>query len=436
MKFIFIFLVLLTISSCVKLDNGTCPSCPTVKSVVPNAASFEDTITIMGENLLPDTSKGDQLQVKINGYLIPNDYILKNTKSYIKFIVPKGIKSGNVTVDINVKDELLSQGSANFTYIPKWVISTLAGNGNHAYTDNSNALLASFQTIVDISVDPVTNDVYILENDKIRKIAFNGGVSTVMTFTTPATESAIACGRDNSIFLTYRPNNCKVSFVDHSMGINQILDYAGTTGNCGDNSNVPLANAKFSNLSDIVIDNNLDKFLVDGYYLKRIINNTVYKIAGSTYGYSDGNYATAKFSNINSIDVDPKNGDVYIADYDNHRIRKLSGNTVFTIAGTGYPTYLNGSITTATLSYPNGLACDSSRNIYFTEGGHYAIRKIDLNNGQVSTFSGMHHDAGSMDGDVMMARFNNPTKLAFNKALNILYIVDSSSYKIREAKFE
>jgi hypothetical protein len=41
-----------------------------------------------------------------------------------------------------------------------------------------------------------------------------------------------------------------------------------------------------------------------------------------------------------------------------------------------------------------------------------------------------------MNGDVMMARFNKPTKLAYNKALNILYIIDSASNKIREAKFQ
>ncbi len=434
-RIILLMVIIITINSCVKVDDSVCPACPTITNIIPGSASFDDTIQLIGNHLLPDLTKGDSLQLKINNVPIPASYILKNTATSITLIVPKAIGSGKVSVDINVKDGLVNHGDVNFTYNPKWIVSTLAGTGNHGYADNSDPLSAMFKTIVDITVDPSNNDLYVLESDKVRKISFNGGVSTVMTFT-PTTESAIACGRDDGIFLTYKPNNCKISMIDHSMGVNTFLDYAGQAGNCVDVSNVPIANAGFSNLNDIVIDFNMNKYVADGNSLKLITNTNVYKIAGSTTGYSDGDYKTAQFSEIKSIDVDPKNGDIYIADFLNHRIRKLSGNTVFTVAGIGYPTFINGPVATASLSYPNGLACDIARNIYFTEGGHYAIRKIDLNNGVVSTFAGMHHDAGSMNGDAMMARFNNPTKLAFNRALNTLYIVDSSNYKIRQMKFE
>ena len=72
-------------------------------------------------------------------------------------------------------------------------------------------------------------------------------------------------------------------------------------------------------------------------------------------------------------------GNLYIADTGNHRIRKISGGTITTIAGTGGTIGYSGdraAATAATLNAPSGLAFDSTGNLYIADTGNNVIRKI------------------------------------------------------------
>ena len=117
----------ISIVSCKKVDVGSCPNCPQVLSVIPNAAHYNDTVLIIGKHLLPDPSFNDTLQVKFNGIKIPNEYIIGSYDDSILVIIPKGTQSGPVTVDINQKDGLTGTVSADFTYLPTFTLSTYAG---------------------------------------------------------------------------------------------------------------------------------------------------------------------------------------------------------------------------------------------------------------------------------------------------------------------
>src|SRR5690606_11377115 len=78
-------------------------------------------------------------------------------------------------------------------------------------------------------------------------------------------------------------------------------------------------------------------------------------IAGTTSGYQDGPVGTARFSLPAGVAIAP-NGDVYVADYGNHSIRKISGGMVTTFAGNGSSGCTNGNGGAARFNLPTGLA--------------------------------------------------------------------------------
>lgn len=170
---------------------------------------------------------------------------------------------------------------------------------------------------------------------------------------------------------------------------------------------------------------------------------TVEHYAGSGSGGSaDGPATVAQFLNPEGLIVHP-NGDVYVADRNNHKIRKLqvvqnatcgtqtgySGVCVTTYAGTGTAGTKDGPRLQALLDYPVNLAFDSQNNLYFLDGNNHALRKIDLQ-GRLITVAGAK-PGGSADGKVTTARFQYPTGIAIDAADNI-YIADAGNHRIRK----
>jgi sugar lactone lactonase YvrE len=103
---------------------------------------------------------------------------------------------------------------------------------------------------------------------------------------------------------------------------------------------------------------------------------TVSTFAGDgTAGFNDGATSSAQFNNPYGVAVD-SSGNVYVADYFNNRIRKISGGVVSTLAGDGTQSYLDGTGTAARFNFPSGVAVDSSGNVYVADVGNHRIRKI------------------------------------------------------------
>ena len=108
-------------------------------------------------------------------------------------------------------------------------------------------------------------------------------------------------------------------------------------------------------------------------------------------GFSgDGGMATAaQLDSPWDVAVD-SSGNVYIADWGNHRIRKvdISGTiTTFAGAGTGFDSDGTGPATEALLNLPGGVAVDSSGNVYIADWGNHRIRKVDTS-GTITTITG------------------------------------------------
>jgi len=162
-------------------------------------------------------------------------------------------------------------------------------------------------------------------------------------------------------------------------------------------------------------------------------------------GFSgDGGPATsASFSLIEGIAID-STGNLFISDTDNHRVRKVSpGGLVTTLAGTGVDGFAGdgGPANQAKLSQPRGLGVDSAGNVYIADFEDHAVRKVDTN-GVITTVAGgptgdpllFGGTAGGFSGDggpAALAQLRYPTAVAADSAGN-LYIVDSGNFRVRE----
>jgi DNA-binding beta-propeller fold protein YncE len=125
------------------------------------------------------------------------------------------------------------------------------------------------------------------------------------------------------------------------------------------------------------------------------------------------------------------NGDIYIADTLNHRIRRLDTNgNVSTVAGTGDGDYAEGeAISQARFNSPNDIVIAPDGTLYVADTNNHRIRR--LVNGQVSTLAGSGND-GLQDGPASTAEFSRPFGLALNPAGTKLYVSEIGNNAIRE----
>ena len=176
-------------------------------------------------------------------------------------------------------------------------------------------------------------------------------------------------------------------------------------------------------------------YTTDQFHTVRKINRTtgaVTTLAGSpnSAGSSDGYGSSALFSGPQGITV---SGDfLYLCDYGNHTIRRISKTTgeVSTLAGyPGVSGSLDGTGSGARFYYPRGITTDGP-NLYVTQGIHN-IRKIEIATARVTTIAGGNGLTGIDDSlRGLDARFNNPLGITCDGSF--LYICDSSNYAIRQ----
>ena len=144
--------------------------------------------------------------------------------------------------------------------------------------------------------------------------------------------------------------------------------------------------------------------------------------AGAAAGaWADGTGAAARFYYPSGLTIDSA-GTIFVADTYNHRIRRITPlGAVTTLAGTGTASYLNGMGTsTATFNLPDGVAVDASGNVYVGDTDNACVRRV-APNGNVTTLAGSG-TPGWADGLGTAAAFDRPEHLALTASGNILLV--------------
>jgi serine/threonine-protein kinase len=174
-------------------------------------------------------------------------------------------------------------------------------------------------------------------------------------------------------------------------------------------------------------------------YVADFRNNLIRKIspggvvtifAGSgVQGSANGTGVYASFYQPTSVAADAS-GNIYVADDGNHLIREISpAGVVTTLAGSGVQGSANGTGIAASFSYPQGVAVDASGNVYVADYGNNMVREI-TQAGVVTTLAGSS-TPGSTNGISTVALFNEPTGVAVDAHGNV-YVADYGNDLIRE----
>lgn len=149
---------------------------------------------------------------------------------------------------------------------------------------------------------------------------------------------------------------------------------------------------------------------------------------GGNPGLVDGIGTMAKFNNPAGMVIDPS-GNLYVSDHTNHVIRKITpGGIVSTFAGTGQAGFANGERLKAMFNNPYGLALDAQGNLYVGDVANHRIRKI-TSDGMVSTLAGRYK--GFADRPGLSAKFNHPYGVTVDSMSNV-YVADSYNNRIRK----
>jgi sugar lactone lactonase YvrE len=170
------------------------------------------------------------------------------------------------------------------------------------------------------------------------------------------------------------------------------------------------------------------------------VTGKISTVAGNgTGGYNgDGRTATSAALNLPERIALDNNGNLYIADLGNYRIRKVdtvTGN-ISTVAGTGTGGYNGDGIvaTNAQLYNPSGIVLDNNGNLYIADNGNKRIRKVDAVTGNISTVAGTGTSGYSGDGGLATNASLQPMDVTLDSSERNLYITDYGNHRIRRVE--
>jgi hypothetical protein len=325
------------------------------------------------------------------------------------------------------------------------VLTLVAGNGTRGYSgDNGPAASAQLNSPTGVAVDAAGSVVYIADtgNHCIRKVS-NGFITTVAGNGTPGYSGdngpaasaqlkypkGVAVDSAGNLYIADTSNQ-RIRMVLN--GTITTVAGNGTEGFSGDNGLA--TGAQLNSPGSIAVDSAFNLYIADTYNqrIREVLSNgaIIATVAGNgTAGYSgEGPATTVQLNYPEGVAVDAA-GNLYIADTNNNRIRKVSNGAMTTVAGNGTAGYSgDGQATSAQLNYPGGVAVDAAGNLYVADTNNNRIREVS--SGVITTVAGGGASFGD-GGPATGAQLFNPYGVAVDAAGN-LYIADSGNSRIRK----
>ena len=325
-------------------------------------------------------------------------------------------------------------------------ITTVAGNGNRGFSgDGGPATSASLGQSFGVAVDP-TGNLYIADegNSRIRKVS-GGTITTVAGNGSqglygdggPATSASLnypngaAVDSAGNLYIadTYNYRIRKVSG-------GTISTVAGNGKHFFSGDGGPATSASLWYPFGVAVDSAGNLYIADTYNhrIRKVSGGTITTVAGNGSGGSSGDGGPATSASLSlprGAAVDSA-GNLYIADTANNRIRKVSGGTITTVAGNGTSGFSGdgGPATSASLNGPGGVGVDSAGNLYIADTGSGRIRKVS--GGTITTVAGNGTSGFSGDGGpATSASLNGPGGVGVDSAGN-LYIADTYNNRLRK----
>jgi len=367
-----------------------------------------------------------------------------------------------VTSQGNVSVGLVGIGTGPQVALTPGIITTVAGNGLAGYTGGgSSAISAELNGPNGAAIDS-TGNIYIADsgNNVIRMVAAgtgvistvagnaygagtniggnsgDGGLATSAELFSP---SGVTVDSAGNLYIADFFNN-RIREVSAATGMISTVAGNGTAGFSGDGGLA--TSAELNQPASVSVNRDGDLFVADSQ------NNRIRKVVGATGiittvigngnpGFSgDGGTATAaEIYRPTGVALD-SSGNLFVADLSNNRIRKVSAGTgiITTVAGSGTPGFSGdgGEATNAELWGPSGLALDSSDNLYIADALNERVREVAAETGVIRTVSGNGQIGNGGDGGAATsAELWLPSGVVLDSAGSI-YVADFSNNVIRE----
>ncbi|MBI2451251.1 MAG: S8 family serine peptidase [Parcubacteria group bacterium] len=371
---------------------------------------------------------------------------------------------------------ILTCSSSLIKNLPLGHITTVAGNGSLTFSgDGGLAILAGIGNPLGIDIDEEGN-LFIADffNHRIRRVD-----AETKIITTIAGTGNVIISPDGSLAISNHishPNGLVVDsfgniFFAEMVGL--IRKIEGSSGILSTILKSGLNNPSTIAMKNITIDNNGDIFIADRDNHRILKVNSVTKevilIAGrGTPGFSGDNGLAidAQLQNPAGVAVDP-NGNVFIADTNNHRIRHIDALTgiITTITGKGTRkppgdcgigpdigigefSGDGGPAILAELNFPQGVAVDNVGHLFIADSFNHRVRQVDLVSGIITTIAGSGGTGipqgigcltlfrGDFSGDndiATLAKISHPTHLTLDKAGNLFISTNNRIRAVRLA---
>ncbi len=345
---------------------------------------------------------------------------------------------------------LFAVQSSSMSFAQSRIITTVAGNGSSGYSgDGGPATSALLNFPMGVAVDSAGN-LFIADdgNACIRKVSLSGIITTVAGNGSsgyggdggPATSAmlhsprGVAVDSAGNLFIA-DTDNYRIRKVSSS-GIITTVAGNGSSGFGGDGG--PATSALLNFPRGVAVDSAGNLFIADDgdSRIRKVsssgIITTVAGNGSSGFGGDGGPATSAQLHSPRGVALD-SSGNLFIADADNYRIRKVSPSGIITtVAGNGSSGYGGdgGPATSALLDFPVGVAVDSAGNLFIADDGDSRIREVS-SSGIITTVAGNGSSGfGGDGGPATSAQLHSPRGVVVDSTGN-LFIADADNYRIR-----